>query len=143
MLCQHNFQSLGKSLGKVQYFEPTIYHVFFLSSTVNLSIYVRLSLHTNWPMNIWILLSCTNISSRAGLHFFQNSTASKKSLNVSENYNTGICVFSFMFKLLKHGSIVMVILDTPTKVLMSFFFLVATFVMNMNNQSSRIPLLNY
>lgn len=38
----------------------------------------------------------------------------------------------------------MVILDTPTKVLMSgFFFLVATFVMNMNNQSSRIPLLNY
>lgn len=36
----------------------------------------------------------------------------------------------------------MVILDTPTKVLMSGF-LVATFVMNMNNQSSRIPLLNY
>lgn len=136
MLCQHNFQSLGK----VQYFEPTIYHVFFLSSTVNLSIYVRLSLHTNWPMNI---LSCTNISSRAGLHFFQNSTASKKSLDVSENYNTGICVSSFIFKLPKHGSIVMVILDTPTKVLMSGFFSVATFVMNMNNQSSRIPLLNY
>lgn len=139
MLCQHNFQSLGK----VQYFEPTIYHVFFLSSTVNLSIYVRLSLHTNWPMNILILLSCTNISSGAGLHFFQNSTASKKSLDVSENYNTGICVSSFMFKLLKHGSIVMVILDTPTKVLMSGLFLVATFVMYMNNQSFRIPLLNY
>lgn len=115
---------------------------FFLSSTVNLSIYVRLSLHTNWPMNILILLSCTNISSRAGLHFFQNSTASKKSLDVLKNYNTGICVSSFMFKLPKHGSIVMVILDTPTKVLMSGF-LVATFVMNMNNQTSRIPLLNY
>lgn len=125
-------------------FQPTIYHVFFSKlhcQSLNIRKTVFAHKLTNEYFNI--LLSCTNISSRAGLHFFQNSTASKKSLDVSENYNTGICVSSFMFKLLKHGSIVMVILDTPTKALMSFFFLVATFVMNMNNQSSRIPLLNY
>lgn len=141
MLCQHNFQSLGK----VQYFWQ-LFITFFFSKLHCQSLNIRKTVFAHKLTNEYfnfIKLHKYLFKSTAGLHFFQNSTASKISLDVSENYNTGICVSSFMFKLLKHGSIVMVILDTPTKVLMSVFFLVATFVMNVNNQSSRIPLLNY